>query len=369
MSVSSNRRSASWKVNGFTSRIGIEYPIIQGPFGGRFSTPQLASAVSNAGGLGSFGAQPYLPEEMSGIVASIRTGTAKPFNMNLWVSNIDDGARDLSRPEYDRAVEALRPYFDEVGVSPPDLPFKPGPAYADQIAALIEAGPPVISFIFGVPSRQTLLECRRRGIVTIGTVTTADEARAVEAAGVDLVVASGCEAGGHRGSFLLSAEQSLTGTMSLVPQVVDAVKVPVIAAGGIADGRGIRAAMALGASGVQIGTAFLACEESNASPLHRRLLFGPEGRSTALTKSLSGRLARGIRNRFIEQTAASALAPLPYPAQGWLMRPVFEAAIAAGRWDLSGFWAGQGAGLLKHTAAAALMAALVGELEGSAKDA
>lgn len=364
MSVTTTRTSSSWKINSFTSRVGIQYPIVQGPFGGRFSSPHLAAAVANAGGLGSFGAQPYAPEEMAGLVQSIRALTDKPFNMNLWVSNIDEGARTLSRAEYDRARRELGKYFEEFGVEPPPFPYTPGPAFADQIAALIEARPPVISFIFGVPSRQILLECRRRGITTIGTITTPEEARAAEAAGVDLIAASGFESGGHRGSFLRPAEQSLTGTLALVPQVVDAVKIPVIAAGGIADARGIRAAMALGALGVQIGTAFLACEESNAPPLHRKLLFSDESRVTMLTRNLSGRLARGILNRYVEETAASGYVPLPYPAQGWFMRPVFEAAIAAGRSDVAGFWAGQGARLITHTRAAELMAALVTQMGG-----
>ncbi|MEP6472492.1 MAG: nitronate monooxygenase, partial [Gemmatimonadota bacterium] len=151
MSASTTRRSSSWKLNGFTTRAGIVYPIVQGPFGGRFSTPQLAAAVSNAGGLGSFGAQPFKADEMAGIAASIRALTDKPFNINLWVSNIDEGAAGLSRADYDRAVAAMRPYFDELKVEPPAYPFQPGPRFADQIVALIEAAPPVISFIFGVP--------------------------------------------------------------------------------------------------------------------------------------------------------------------------------------------------------------------------
>jgi nitronate monooxygenase len=227
---------------------------------------------------------------------------------------------------------------------------------------LLDANVPVFSFIFGIPAREMLDECRRKRIVTIGTATTRDEAAALDEAGVDAVVASGFEAGGHRGSFLRPAEDSLTGTMSLVPQVVDAVGVPVIAAGGIGDARGVAAALALGAEGVQMGTVFLTCEESGASRLHREALREPAARHTGLTKGFTGRLARGIRNRLMEELNRSGAESLPYPLQRQLVRNLATAAEAAGRADLMPLWAGQSAGLSTCTEAAEFLGVLVEEL-------
>jgi nitronate monooxygenase len=232
--------------------------------------------------------------------------------------------------------------------------------FEEQVAALVEARPPVLSFIFGVPGAAILDRCRSLGLRTIATATTVAEARALDDAGVDAIVATGAEAGGHRPSFLRSAEASLMGTMALVPQVADAVRSPVIAAGGIADGRGVAAALALGAQGVQIGTAFLACDESNATPAHRAALrnaaHGPE---TMLTRGFTGRLGRGIRNALATAVDSPPIARLPYPFQGHLVGVLKQAALAAGRLDLVPFWSGQSAPLVTHTAAAALFEALV----------
>ncbi len=184
-------------------------------------------------------------------------------------------------------VKILRPFYDELGVQPPVMP-PPGKAknFETQMQALLEVKPALFSFVFGIPSKEILEECRQRGIYTAGAATTVDEAVAIEKAGVDMVVASGFEAGGHRPSFLRSAEDSLVGTIALVPQIVDRVRIPVIAAGGIADGRGVAAALMLGASAVQIGTAFLACDESGASDAHRKLLFQDDAKYTGAVQSL-----------------------------------------------------------------------------------
>ncbi|HJV22061.1 MAG TPA: nitronate monooxygenase, partial [Holophagaceae bacterium] len=336
----------------FTRALGLEVPIIQGPFGGGFSTPQLAAAVSNGGGLGSFGAQPVAPEDMAGTVARIRALTARPFAVNLWVSTEDAGT--LGRAAYDAAVSATRPWFEALGVEAPPFPPPRRPAFREQAQALLEAEPPVLSFIFGLPPPDLMAACRRRGIPVLGTATTVAEAKALEEAGVDVVVASGFEAGGHRGSFLEPAERSLMGTFALVPQVVDSLRIPVVAAGGVSDARGVSAALALGAAGVQVGSAFLACEESGASALHReRLRQGPP---TALTRHFSGRLARGARNRFTDRT--EGLPALPYPFQGWLLGPLFRAAAERGDPELQPLWGGQATALLRHTRAAELLAEL-----------
>jgi nitronate monooxygenase len=337
-----------WHETRATRRLGVRYPIVQGPFGGGLSSPRLAAAVSNSGGLGSFGAQGMAPARITEVVQEIRALTSSPFAVNLWVSTEDPGAFTQSGASYSAAIQPLTEFFRELDLQPPTLPVSRWPAFDEQAAALLEARPPIFSFIFGVPPAAVLEECRRRGIVTIGTATTVDEAVALAQAGVDLIVASGAEAGGHRPSFLHSAETSITGIMSLAPQVLDAVKIPVIAAGGIADGRGVASALALGADAVQIGTAFLACEESNASPAHREALFSPRAKDTMLTRVFTGRLARGLRNRLAETLEAQRAPILPYPLQSQLIAAMREEALRRGRLDLVSLWSGQSAALLRH---------------------
>src|SRR4029077_11424944 len=255
---------------------------------------------SNFGGLGSFGAHTLAPTAIEDAIAQIRALTSRPFAMKLWVSMEDEGVGASDESAFNRSLAPLAVHLDALGAPRPTYkPYSPA-RFEDQARVLLDAKVPVFSFIFGVPPREIMEECRANDIVTIGTATTADEAAALEEAGVDAIAASGYEAGGHRGSFLRSAEDSLTGTLSLVPQIVDAVDVPVIAAGGIGDARGVVAVLALGAEGVQIGTAFLACEESGASRLHREALRGQDIGHTGLTRGFTGRLARGIHNRLME---------------------------------------------------------------------
>jgi nitronate monooxygenase len=347
-----------WNDNRLTETLGIAYPIVQGPLGG-LSSQRLTAAVSNFGGLGSFGAHSLAPEQVKGVIAQIRSLTAKPFAMNLWVSMEDDGARTSDESAFNRSLAPLAAHLAELGAARPQYqPYVPA-RFEDQARVLLDAGVPVFSFIFGIPPREMLDECRRKGIVTIGTATSPDEAAALDEAGVDAIVASGFEAGGHRGSFLRPAEDSLTGTMSLVPQVVDIVSAPVIAAGGIGDARGVVAALALGAEGVQMGTVFLTCEESGASRLHREALRGPNTRHTGLTRGFTGRLARGIRNRLMEELNQSGTELLPYPLQRGLVRNLATAAEAAGRADLMPLWAGQSASLSTCTDAVTFLGSLV----------
>ena len=244
-----------WADNRLTSLLGLQYPIIQGPLGG-LSSQRLTASVSNCGGLGSFGAHGLKPEAIRDVIREIKALTARPFAMNLWVSMEDEGAFTSTEEAFHRSLAPLAKHIESVeGAKPSYHPY--GPIhFDDQVQVLLDEGISAFSFIYGIPSKQILEEFRRRGIVLIGTATTVDEAIALEHAGVDAIVASGFEAGGHRGSFLQSSEDSLTGTMALVPQVVDAVSVPVAAAGGIGDARGIMAAFALGAEGVQMGPPF-----------------------------------------------------------------------------------------------------------------
>jgi nitronate monooxygenase len=351
----------SWNQNRLTAMLRIEYPIIQGPLGG-LSSQRLTAAVSNFGGLGSYGAHSRTPDEISAVIAEIRSLTSRPFAMSLWVSMEDEGARSSDESAFNRSLAPLAGHLAALGAPRPKYqPYSPI-RFDDQARVLLEANVPVFSFIFGIPPRGILEECQAKGIATLGTATTPDEALALEQAGVDAIVASGFEAGGHRGSFLRPAEDSLTGTLSLVPQVVDLVDRPVIAAGGIADARGMIAALALGAEAVQIGTAFLGCEESGAGPLHRQALMGSQAGHTALTKGFTGRLARGIHNRLVEELNRPETEILPYPLQRALVRNLSVAADAAGRSDLLPLWAGQSATLSKWTDVSAFLTSLVDEV-------
>lgn len=350
-----------WNRTRVSETLGIEYPIIQGPLGG-LSSQRLAAGVSNFGGLGSFGAHGLQPSAIADVIAEIRSLTSKPFAMNLWVSMEDEGARASDEAAFKEAASQLAPYIEEVGGTMPGFsPYKPL-RFEDQARVLLDAKVPVFSFIYGIPPAELLLEARRRRIVTIGTATSVDEAKALEDAGIDIVVASGFEAGGHRGSFLRSSEDSLTGTISLVPQTVDAVQIPVVAAGGIADARGIKAALALGAEGVQMGTVFLATEESGAHPLHRQAILSDQVRDTALTRGFTGRLARGIRNQLLTALNEPDPAFLPYPLQRSLMRNLALAAQKCGRADLLPLWAGQSASLARKSDMRHLLTSLVEEM-------
>lgn len=353
----------AWRTTRFTERLGLDYPIVQGPFGGGISSAALAAAVSNAGGLGSYGAHVLSGAEIRSLVVELRLLTSRPFNINLWVPLPGEEALTLTSAEFAAEEERVRPLRERLGMprvaSPGDAPGSyAAQSFNEQLEAVIEARPPVASFVFGAPPAAAIAEMKRRDIVTIGTATTVDEAIALEAAGMDLIVATGSDAGGHRVSFLRPAEHSLVGTFSLVPQVVDAVSVPVIAAGGIADGRGVIAALTLGASAVQVGTAFLACDEAGASDAHKEALTGPDARWTALTRVFTGRLARGLRNRAMIELEAAGEAS-PYPARPWFMSPINQAAAVSGRADAMALWAGQAASFARRRSAAECFAALI----------
>jgi nitronate monooxygenase len=352
---------ASWTQNRLTAKLAIDYPIVQGPLGG-LSSQRLTAAVSNFGGLGSFGALGSAPQAIQETIAEIRSLTSRPFAMNLWVSMEDEGARASDEYAFSRSRASLAAHLATLGAPHPAYrPYSPV-RFEEQARVLLDARVPVFSFVFGIPPREILEECRAKSIFTIGAATTTDEAAALQDAGVDAIVASGFEAGGHRGSFLRPAEDSLTGTFSLVPQVADAVDVPVIAAGGIADARGVIAALALGADAVQMGTVFLTCEESGASRLHRDALLEGKAGHTALTRGFTGRLARGIHNRLMADLNRDGIEILPYPLQRGLVRNLAIAAEAAGRSDLLPMWAGQSAGLSTCTDVPAFLTSLVDEV-------
>jgi nitronate monooxygenase len=282
--------------------------------------------------------------------------------MNLWVSMEDGGARTSDENAFNRSLAPLAGHISAFGAPRPEYKPYSWLRFEDQARVLLDEKVPVFSFIYGIPPQEILEECRAKHIVTIGTATTPEEGAALQEAGVDAVVASGFEAGGHRGSFLRAAEDSLTGTFSLVPQIADMVNVPVIAAGGIAEARGVVAALALGAEAVQMGTAFLACEESGASLLHRQALRTKNAGHTALTKGFTGRLARGMRNRLLEELNREGTTILPYPLQRMLVRNLAIPAEAAGRPDLVPMWAGQSANLSTFTDVSTFLTSLVEEV-------
>lgn len=349
-----------------TELFGTDVPVVLGPFGG-VSSVALTAAVSDGGGLGSYGLYGYGADAIRTTAAELRKATPKPFALNLWVPTGDE-ITDLSPKDFNNYVETLRPYFDEVGLPVPAMPDRYLADYDEQVEATLEAAPAVVSFVFGVPAPDLVEEAQRRGIVVVGTATTVAEAVALEAGGVDAVVASGMESGGHRVSFLRPAEESLIGTFALVPQVRDAVGIPVIAAGGIADRRGYAAALALGADAVQVGSAFLATRESAAVPAYRAVLHSPAAGETVLTRALSGRLARGIPNRIIADLSASG-AIAPFPVQNWLTGRFRPQAAAQGNTELMSLWAGQAASLIRHDTAADVLAELLAGSQVSAEGA
>lgn len=339
--------------------LGIDHPIVLAPFGG-LSSVALTAAVSNAGGLGSYGLYGYDSERIIATAAEIRAATQRPFALNLWWPAGDEVVPDATYTAY---AQALEPFFTAVGVTIPPRPERYLPPFDEQLAAVWEAAPAALSLVYGVPSESVVEEARRRGIRLIGTATTVAEAVALEQSGVDAVVATGMEAAGHRVSFLRAPEDSLVGTFALVPQVADAVSIPVIAAGAIGDRRGVAAAFALGADGVQVGTAFLATKESAANGAHRAAIRRTAADESVLTRAMSGRLARGARNRAVRAIEAGGLIP-PFPAQNWLTGQFRRAAAEQELGELQSLWLGQGAPLARADHAEALFAEIAAGLPG-----
>jgi len=350
-----------WNNTKVTQLLGIDYPILQGPFGGNLSTVALTAAVSNAGGLGGYGAYTMSPQEIFEADKQLKAATDKPYNINLWVSDHDIPESGLTDDQYNRTKELFRPYFEKAGIP---LPEKPAPfqsRFENQLEVILDIRPKVFSFMFGALSEDVLEQCRKLGIATVGAATTLDEAIFLENSGVDMIIASGFEAGGHRPSFLASAESSITGTFVLLQLIREKVKIPVIAAGGIANGKGIAAALTLGADAAQIGTAFLAVDESNALPIHREMLFSDAAKYTTLSRAYTGRLGRGITSTVAKELTGKEDAVLPFPLQTTFISPLRKAALEQQKWDMILFWGGQIAPILKHTKASELMDSLIEE--------
>ncbi|MGA0566845.1 NAD(P)H-dependent flavin oxidoreductase [Rathayibacter sp. KR2-224] len=341
-------------MNRLTRLLGIEQPIVLAPFGG-MSSVELTARVSELGGLGSYGLYGYDADRIRRTADELCEATERPFALNLWLPTGTE--REPEAEEFARAAEAMRPLFEEVGLELPARPESYLPPFQEQLQAALDARPAALSFVFGVPSEDVVEAAHERGIAVIGSATTVDEAAALQTGGVDAVVATGAEAAGHKVSFLDAAERSLVGLFALIPQVRDVVDLPVIAAGGIADRRGVAAAFALGAEGVQVGTSFLRTRESAASDAHRAAMEETPAHASVLTRAMSARLARGARNRAVS-TIEAADAIAPFPAQNWLTGRFRAAAGQQGNGELQSLWLGQASRLATRDTADAVFAEL-----------
>ena len=334
-----------------TERLGIRTGIIQAPMAGA-SNPDLVAAVSNAGGLGSLGAAPMPPEALERAVHAIRQQTDAPFNINLFHHSLEQFDGSLQPGPAQQAL--LRKYHDELSLD--DIPSTgtvSGP-FSEQLDVLIAAKVPIISLHFGIEA-DDVERIHSAGLKVLCTATTVQEAWMLDGMGVDVIIAQGAEAGGHRGTFIDYDKDSLVGTMALVPRVAESVSVPVVAAGGIMDGRGIVAALALGAEGAQMGTAFLGCAETGLPEAWHNKLRESEGNDTTVTSAVSGKPARGIRNRYINENEALGEPLLPYPQQYSLSGKLRKAAAQADNPDFLAMWSGQGVGMIQRGGAGQLI--------------
>ena len=336
---------------------GIELPVIQAPMAG-VQTSALAIAVSNAGGLGSLPCAMLTPESMSSELEALTARTDRPYNVNFFCHT--PPTPDTAREAKWRA--ALAPYYAEFGIDPTTIPTGAGRTpFSAEIADLLEAfKPPVVSFHFGLPSAALVARVKSWGSKVISSATTVAEARWLEANGVDAIIAQGLEAGGHRGIFLDHDLSTQLGTMALLPRLVRAVGVPVIAAGGIADRQGVLAALALGAAGVQVGTSYLLCHEATTTGLHRAALGSPRTEHTALTNLITGRPARGMLNRLMKELGPLSDAPPEFPLATAALAPLKAAAEKLGRDDFSTLWSGQNASGCRDIPAADMTRQLAG---------
>jgi nitronate monooxygenase len=345
-------------MNDFCRKFGLTIPVVLAPMAGGPSTPELAATVSEGGGLGSLAAAYSSPERILQDIARMPELTSRPFAVNLFSPQ----AQQPFAGDVAAVSEFLNDYHQQLGLEPPQTPQRPIEDFERQLDAIVQAKVPVVSFTFGLLPEKASQRLKDQRVYLIGTATTVDEARQLERAGVDAVVAQGSDAGAHRGTFAVPAEAALIGTTALVPQIVDAVRVPVIASGGIMDGRGIVAALALGASAVQMGTAFLVCPEAGTNPAYRQALLQAREDETTLTRAFSGRLARGLSNEFIERWNREKLVHLPYPWQNALTQTMRRAAAAANRAGLLSLWAGQGVPMIRELPAAQLLVQLKQEM-------
>jgi nitronate monooxygenase len=346
-----------WPDNRIQNLFGIDAPIVQAPMAG-VAFSEMAVGVSEAGGLGSLACALLTPDQIVEEVETIRRQTSRAINLNFFCHRPpeDDAKREAAWKS------ALEHYFIELGVDPAMLPPVAGRRAFDSATCdlVVELRPSVVSFHFGLPEKTLVARVKATGAKIVSSATTVDEARWLEREGCDAIIAQGFEAGGHRGMFLTDDASAQMGTLSLVPQVVDSVKVPVIAAGGISDARGIAAAFALGAAGVQIGTAYLLSPEARISPLARRALKS-EGNQTVLTNVFTGRPARAIATRMVRELGPISGAVPQFPLAGGFFTPLRLKSEANGSIDFTPIWSGQSAGLARELPAKELTRRLAAE--------
>lgn len=336
-------------------KLGIQYPIIQAPMAGGATTPELVAAVSNSGGLGSLGAGYMEPEEIRIAIKNIRSLTDKPFSVNLFTPENPHTTQEKML----LACESIEKSCGELNltINPVIPPYLPN--FDEQMRVIIEEAIPVFSFTFGVIHPHCILVLQKKGITLIGTATNITEACLLERAGVDVVVAQGSEAGGHRGTFIGKAEDSMTNTATLLAQIANEISIPVVASGGVMNGKVIAALLKKGAAAVQMGTAFLTCVESGIHASYKQVLLSQTKDETILTAAFSGKLARGIRNQFIDRMIVYQEDILDYPIQNALTRPMRKIASMQNNTNFMSMWAGQGSYECRESPAAILMKELV----------
>lgn len=337
--------------NVVTRMLDIRHPVIQAPMAGGVTTPELVAAVSNAGGLGSLGAGYLSPDALRAAIGEIRVLTDQPFAVNLFIPS----PFEVDHRKIEHANSLMRPFRETLGIACPESVTAFAPSFDKQLEVVLAERVPVFSFTFGRLGPSRIEQLRRNGTIVVGTATTVEEAVRLEADGVELVVAQGAEAGGHRGTFLGPFEEAMIGTMTLVPHMAERLSIPVIASGGIMTGQGLAQALARGAQAAQMGSAFLLCEESGAHPAHKQALLAMREDRTVITRAFSGKPARGLENRFIREMAMHEASLPVYPVQNACTGDLRKAAQLQYRPEFMSLWAGQSAHLGRRMAAADLV--------------
>lgn len=353
-----------WNENKVTQLLEIQYPLIQAGMAGGVTTPELVAAVSNSGGLGNLGSGYMTAEQMRESIQEIKQLTDKPFGVNLFIPETSK----ISKEELMKANEWLKPFREELNLPVKNDIQKPDASlFEEQVKIVIEEKVPVCSFTFGLPSKEIVQQLKRGNIVVIGTATTVNEAIANEELGMDMVVVQGSEAGGHRGTFIGPFENAMIGTMALVPQAVDHVHIPVIAAGGIMDGRGVLSSLILGAQAVQMGTAFVTSLESGAKEQHKEAILNTIEDQIVVTSTFSGKPARGIRNDFINKMTKYENELPQYPIQNTLTTSIRSEAANQNRPEWMSLWCGQNPRGSQQLAASEVISEIISQVDSIVK--